>query len=106
MISHERLAAMPDFTKWTAQDVEITALSLDQNNPRIPTSGKDMSQRKLIAELCEHDKVAELAREIVEHGYFPVESLVAIKSEGKTIVVEGNRRLPIKIRLVTQGVLK
>jgi len=66
---------------------------LDAKNPRIPPTGELLNQRALIAELVAHDKVYDLARNIVQNGYYPVESLIAVKEDGNLVVVEGNRRL-------------
>lgn len=84
---------MIDYSAWTEKPVPVTTLQLDSNNPRIPASAAPLGQRELIAELVEHDKVYELAREIADQGYVPVESLVAVIEDGKHIVLEGNRRL-------------
>lgn len=84
---------MIDYSKWKPSQLTVTTLLLDPHNPRIPDSGKNLSQRELIADLVENDKVFELARSIVDNGYYPVEALIIIQEDKKYYVVEGNRRL-------------
>src|SRR5438128_853601 len=84
---------MIDYAAWVEKHVPVTSLQLDSQNPRIPTGGTPLGQRDLIAELVQHDKVYELARDIADQGYSPVESLIGIVDDGKSIVLEGNRRL-------------
>jgi hypothetical protein len=47
----------------------------------------------LIEELIEHDNVYDLARDIATTGFDPVELLVGVDDDGRTIILEGNRRL-------------
>lgn len=84
---------MIDYSKWKNDEPNVTNLRLDPNNPRIPDSGKELSERDLIADLLDNDKVYDLARSIVNNGYYPVESLIVVKEKSKTYVLEGNRRL-------------
>lgn len=84
---------MIDYRKWKKGNPKVTSLQLDPLNPRIPKGRGILDQRGLIAELVEHDKVYELAKSIVADGYYPLEHLIAVESDGKAVVVEGNRRL-------------
>lgn len=84
---------MIDYSTWKEGHLKVTTLLLDPDNPRIPDSGEKRSQRDLLAELVENDKVYDLAKSIVENGYYPVESLIIVEEKGKKYVVEGNRRL-------------
>jgi len=84
---------MTDYTQWKEKTVQVTMLRLDPGNPRIPSGGAALDQRELIAELVNHDNVYELARDIVEIGYYPLESLIGLEDGGKTYILEGNRRL-------------
>lgn len=86
---------MADYSKWGEKLTPVTSLSLDPRNPRIPPTPVPLDQRALIAELVEHEKVLELAKDIVESGYSPVESLIGLEeeSDSKTYILEGNRRL-------------
>jgi len=82
-----------DFSKWPEKNLLVTNILLDPLNPRIPPSDELPDQRTLIADLVLHDKIDELTRNIANNGYFPIESLIVIKDNYKTIVIEGNRRL-------------
>ena len=86
-------ASNVDFSKWPTQSTKITRLRLDPENPRLATSVKRPTQQELIADLLEHEEVMDLVRDIARQGYFPNESLVAIRDGANTIVIEGNRRL-------------
>lgn len=81
------------YANWTKTSRRLGALFLDPENPRIPPTPKVLTQPELISELVRHDDVYELASNIKNNGFFPTEPLVAIKENGKLIVVEGNRRL-------------
>ena len=84
---------MIDYSKWKETQHSVSTLLLDHHNPRIPDSGSALSQRDLIADLVDNDKVLELAKSIVDNGYYPVEALIIVEEGGKKYVVEGNRRL-------------
>jgi hypothetical protein len=85
---------MPDYSTWPEKRLQPASLLLDSENPRIPPSGRPVSQREIIAELVAHDKVYELARDIAHGGFDPVESLIGFdEDDGRTIILEGNRRL-------------
>lgn len=82
-----------NFKNWKEKEMSVVDLLLDPLNPRIPPSDEQLDQRSLIADLVFHDKVFDLAKSIVDNGYFPVELLIVIKDNDKYYVVEGNRRL-------------
>ena len=82
-----------DYTTWEEKQISVNNILLDPRNPRIPPASEPLDQRSLIAELVDHDKVYELAQKIAQNGYYPVESLIVIKEDGKMVVIEGNRRL-------------
>jgi hypothetical protein len=84
---------MADYASWEDKHLKVTGLSLDPENPRIPPSTAPMEQRELIAELIAHDDVVDLAKDIANDGYFPVEALIGLVEDGKTFILEGNRRL-------------
>ncbi len=84
---------MNDYSGWKEKTASVTALLLDPNNPRIPDSGEELSQRDIVAELIEHDNVYELARDIADMGFFPTEVLIGVSEHGSDVIVEGNRRL-------------
>lgn len=82
-----------DYSKWTEKRPSVKSILLDPRNPRIPPDLEPRDQSSLLAELVEHDKIEELARNIARNGYFPTESLIVIKENSDTIVIEGNRRV-------------
>jgi len=84
---------MTDYRTWKESQLTVTNLLLDPQNPRIPDSSETLSQRHLLADLVENDKVYDLAKGILDNGYYPVEALIYIEEKGKKYVVEGNRRL-------------
>jgi hypothetical protein len=56
--------------------------------------------------LFDHDKAIEVARSITKHGFFANEPLLAVKEEGRLVVVEGNRRLAALKALREPGLLE
>ncbi|MHB1342707.1 MAG: ParB/RepB/Spo0J family partition protein [Coriobacteriia bacterium] len=84
---------MRDFADWEDKHLSVTSLKLDPKNPRLPECDRERNQKELLEELVENDRVYELAKSIVDNGYFPIEALVAVEEAGKWVVVEGNRRL-------------
>ncbi len=79
---------------WPERKFAVNSLVLDALNPRIPAIDQGLDQRELIADLVVSDDVYGLAKNFVENGYFPVESLIVIKNQAnKYVVIEGNRRL-------------
>ena len=84
---------MTDYSKWKTRDLTITHLYLDPLNPRLPEADEGLSQPRLLAELVEHEKIYELAKDIADKGYYPTESLIVVEEDGKKYVAEGNRRL-------------
>jgi hypothetical protein len=88
-----RVSALKDYSSWDRDMASVMSLDLDPVNPRIPPRDKPFTQRELVAELVEHDDVYELAKDVVDQGWFPLESLIGLKEGGKTIILEGNRRV-------------
>ncbi len=84
---------MIDYSQWKRKNVNVSGLLLDPKNPRIPPGEDDLAQDELLAELIEHDRVYDLAKQIVANGYYVDEVLITAPHEGKLVVVEGNRRL-------------
>lgn len=76
--------------------VMISDLLLDPVNPRIPESddGKERTQAELARILDMGFDAFTVAESLAIHGYFASEPMIAISgTDGKWIVVEGNRRL-------------
>jgi len=82
-----------NYSTWEEKNMSVNNILLDPRNPRIPPTVEPFDQRSLLAELILHDKVHDLAQNIANNGYYPVESLIVVKEGGKTVVIEGNRRL-------------
>src|SRR3989338_4390177 len=82
-----------NYKNWKENNLAPAKLTLDKLNPRLPDMGKNPSEINIIQELVENDKVYELAQNITKNGYLPGEYVFACKEGGKTIVVEGNRRV-------------
>lgn len=86
---------MIDYRKWARLDRKAKGLLLDPLNPRLPNSGSHLTQEQVLHEMIEHEDVADLAKNIAKHGYFPIESLVGVHDGSDTVItiIEGNRRL-------------
>lgn len=76
-----------------ARDINLNELVLDEQNPRLPsTVGRQQSA--MINYIARTTSIAEIMTAIAENGYFPGEPLIVVPgTNGKFIVVEGNRRL-------------
>ena len=74
---------------------DAASLLLDPENPRLPEELIGKSQGELLRWLFAEEVLDELARSMLENGFFEHEPLIVLPpdSEGKRIVVEGNRRL-------------
>lgn len=83
-----------DFNSWPNKEYSINALLLDEENPRIKygEENQKLNQKQIINFLIENEKVFELARDISEENYFPIENLIVCIENGKKVVLEGNRR--------------
>jgi len=82
-----------NYKSWKENLLPPAKITLDKLNPRLPDMGKNPSEINIIQELVENDKVYELAQSIIKNGYLPGESIFVCKEDGKTIVIEGNRRV-------------
>jgi len=74
----------------------IDQLDLDPKNPRLPEGHGATTQSALLQLMALDYSLGELARSLVDNGYFEEEPLVAVpakKSPDRYVVVEGNRRL-------------
>lgn len=78
---------------WKTKYLSPTSLHLDTKNPRLGREYSSRAPREIIQYLFEHDKAMEVAESIATRGYFPNEPLLAVKEDGRLVVVEGNRRL-------------
>lgn len=73
----------------------VENLELDWQNPRLAEFGikKKTSPTEIFSVLWKNMALEELVTSIVAHGFFDTEPLIIIKEKGKSVVLEGNRRL-------------
>ncbi len=91
---------------WPTKRLSIASLHLDAKNSRLGRETSSRAPREIIQYLFEHDKALEVAESIAYRGYFPNEPLLAIKENGRYVVVEGNRRLAALKALREPGLLE
>lgn len=90
---------------WVTEPLPVVNLHLDAKNPRLGRETTSRAPREIIQYLFEHDKALVVADSIATRGYFPNEPLLAIKEDGRHVVVEGNRRLAALKALREPGLL-
>ena len=76
---------------WPIKEISIVDLNLDQHNIRTPISDKD--QNALIRDMFANEEAFEIVKSYVQNDVFPDEFPIAVKENGKMVVIEGNRRL-------------
>ena len=89
------------------KSLKISDLLLDPENPRIPEpdDGKPRSQAELARILDMGFDAFTVAESLAVHGYFASEPMIAISgTNGKWVVVEGNRRLTAILGLTEAGI--
>ena len=77
-------------------DWPVNKLLFDGENPRLPPSQGEPSQRELLTLIVKTYSVGELMDSFVINGYFDEEPLVGVPApsdDSKLVIVEGNRRL-------------
>lgn len=79
--------------KWVSQSFDPKKIQLDVKNPRIEVRD-DATQNQIRVKLLEHEDVLDLARGIERNnGLFYGERIIVVSEAGKTVVLEGNRRV-------------
>lgn len=78
---------------WKTKQMSPTNLHLDAKNPRLGREYSARAPREILQYLFERDKALEVAESIATRGFFQNEPLLAVKEDGRFVVVEGNRRL-------------
>jgi len=75
-------------------NLHVDDLRLDPDNPRLPTH-VNRDEADMLRFLAESSSIEELISAIGSNGYFGAEPLIGIQDAngGRTIIVEGNRRL-------------
>ena len=91
---------------WSTKRLSVTSLHLDAKNPRLGRETQSRAPREIIQYLFDHDKALEVASSIATRGFFPNEPLLAVKENGRTVVIEGNRRLAALKALREPGLLE
>jgi hypothetical protein len=85
----------PSLPPGDAKPLRVKDLHLDARNPRLveygisPKEGED----KILEILWDKMAVDEVAMSIAASGYWSYEPIIVTEEDGRTIVVEGNRRL-------------
>jgi hypothetical protein len=80
-------------TNWKTQSFDPKKLQLDPQNPRIEVE-KKASPEQIRLKLLELEDVLDLARGIERNkGLFYGERIIVVEEGGKTVVLEGNRRV-------------
>jgi hypothetical protein len=73
---------------------DVTRLRLDPENPRLPEDIRGGEQAEILAHLFSTTVLEEIARSMVENGFFTHEALLVLPEGGDIwTVLEGNRRL-------------
>ena len=89
-------------TKETSNRIKVSDLVFDLRNPRLFEYDitAQSSEADVIKVLWEAMDVRELVLSIEASGFFFHEPLIVSKENGKSVVIEGNRRLAA-VRLLT-----
>ena len=90
----------------TREDIQISDLRLDEDNPRFPESQSGNKQIRIAQVIEMGFEAFAVAESMCRYGYFPSEPLIVMKSEqesGKFVVLEGNRRLTALLGLTDKG---
>ncbi len=83
-------------TDKSVEMISTERLDFDPDNPRFYRLNNAHNVQAVIEEMLDDENVQDLMLSIGQKGYFPGEPLLVVKSkesEGRYIVVEGNRRL-------------
>lgn len=91
---------------WPTKFLSVINLHLDVKNPRLGQETASQAPREIFKYLFEHDKALDVAESIASRGFFPNEPLLAIKENGRYVIVEGNRRLAALKALREPGLLE
>lgn len=91
---------------WPTKSHAVASLHLDKKNPRLGREKFASAPRQIIQYLFDHDKAMDVAVSIARSGFFANEPLLAIKEDGRLVVIEGNRRLAALKALREPGLLE
>jgi hypothetical protein len=96
--------------KWKEENISIKNLSLWDENARFPEEYFNKSEKELISYFLtkkKEFKIIDFAKEVVAEFDLPqLEKMVVLNLNGKSIVLEGNRRLTVYKLLVNPSLAK
>lgn len=79
---------------WKDDVVDVATLELDLQNPRLPKHVRDQNDIAQVRNyLSDKEDVLRIARNIANNGYHRSAVAIVCKEDGRTIVLDGNRRL-------------
>ena len=80
--------------EWKDDVVDVEKLELDLQNPRLPKHVRDQNDITQVRNyLLDKEDVLRIARNIANNGYHRSAVAIVCKENGRTIVLDGNRRL-------------
>lgn len=80
--------------QWKDDVIDVEKLELDLQNPRLPKHVRDQNDITQIRNyLLDKEDVLRIARNIANNGYHRSAIAIVCKENGRTIVLDGNRRL-------------
>jgi hypothetical protein len=79
---------------WKDDVVDVATLELDLQNPRLPKHVRDQNDITQVRNyLLDKEDVLRIAKNIANNGYHRSAVAIVCKENGRTIVLDGNRRL-------------
>lgn len=79
---------------WRDDVVDVEKLELDLQNPRLPKHVRDQNDITQVRNyLLDKEDILRIARNIANNGYHRSAVAIVCKENGRTIVLDGNRRL-------------
>lgn len=79
---------------WKDDIVDVATLELDLQNPRLPKHVRDQNDITQVRNyLLDKEDVLRIARNIANNGYHRSAVAIVCRENGRTIVLDGNRRL-------------
>lgn len=80
--------------QWKDDIIDVEKLELDLQNPRLPKHVRDQNDITQIRNyLLDKEDVLRIAKNIANNGYHRSAIAIVCKENGRTIVLDGNRRL-------------
>lgn len=80
--------------QWKDDVIDVEKLELDLQNPRLPKHVRDQNNINQVRNyLLDKEDVLRIAKNIANNGYHRSAIVIVCKENGRTIVLDGNRRL-------------